>query len=87
MGSEQLLREILHELRGASLRGAAPVNPGQFTTVPVQRPSPKLQKALDWLEAHPGHLDTPSRDLEVEVGVSHMTIYKAQRLLKQGQEK
>jgi len=85
MGSEQVLREILHELRGMAQREAARVNLGQFTTVAVQRPSPKLQKALDWLQAHPGHLDTPSRELEAEVGVSHMTVYKAQRLLKQAE--
>lgn len=55
------------------------VNLRKFTT---DRPSKKLQMALDWLSANPGNLDASSRDLESVIGVSHMTIYKAQQILK-----
>jgi len=48
----------------------------------VERPSKKLQQALDWLRDNPGYLDTPSRDIAALVGVSHMTVNKAQRMMK-----
>jgi len=53
---------------------------------PRQRTSPKLQAALAWLENHPEHLDTPSRQLQKAIGASHATIHKAQRLLKDAGE-
>lgn len=49
---------------------------------PRNKPSPRLQKALTWLEKNPGNLDTPPRELERKVGVSYGTIYSAQKLLK-----
>lgn len=55
------------------------VNLRKFTT---DRPSKKLQKALDWLRDNPGHLDTPSRDIDALIGVSHMTVFKAQQIMK-----
>ena len=52
----------------------------------VDRPSPKLQKALDWLALpeNQHHVNTESRQLSEAIGVSHMTINKAQRILKNG---
>lgn len=47
-----------------------------------QRASPRLQAALAWLQAHPEHLDTPSRQLREVIGVSHTTVHKAQQMLK-----
>lgn len=58
------------------------VNSVNLHDLQVKRPSAKLQKALDWLRDNPGHLDTPSRELEVELELSHMTIYKAQQIMK-----
>lgn len=49
---------------------------------PRNKPSPRLKKALDWLEENPDKLDTPPRELEQEIGVSYGTIYSAQRQLK-----
>lgn len=42
----------------------------------------KLQQALDWLQANPGNLNVPSRDIASLVGVSHMTVNKAQRIMR-----
>lgn len=44
----------------------------------IDRPSPKLQAAIEWLEAHPEHLRTESRKLGELIGVSHATANKAQ---------
>lgn len=60
----------------------SPVNSVNLQVLPAERPSKKLQQALDWLRDNPGHLDTPSRDIAAMVGVSHMTVNKAQRMLK-----
>lgn len=49
---------------------------------PQKRASRQLEMALEWLEKNPGNLDTPSRDLVERVGVSHVTIYKAQQIMK-----
>lgn len=47
------------------------------------KPSPKLQKALDYFKEHPEHLETPSRELEVLIdGVSYGTINKAQVMIR-----
>ncbi len=49
------------------------------------RPSPRLQKALNFLKDHPEHLETPSRELEVLIdGVSYGTINKAQVMIRDG---
>lgn len=59
-----------------------PVNPVNLTTKnKVERPSKQLEKALEWLEANPAELKTPSRDLVGKIGVSHVTIYKAQQIM------
>lgn len=47
------------------------------------KPSPRLQKALDYLEMNPDKLNFPPRELELEVGVSYGTIFKAQQHIKQ----
>lgn len=49
---------------------------------PRNKQSPKLKKALDWLEANPGNLDTPPRELEPQIGISYGTIFTAQKMLK-----
>jgi hypothetical protein len=76
---ERLLAEILAAIRA----GGAPVKPVKHTDLQVSKRSPQLEKALAWLKAHPGHLDTPSRQLQAVIGVSHTTVNKAQRLLKE----
>jgi hypothetical protein len=47
----------------------------------VERPSAKLQKAIDWLTAHPERAGETSRALAAEIGVSHTTVAKAQHLV------
>lgn len=47
------------------------------------KPSPRLQKAIDYLELNPDKLNLPPRELEAEVGVSYGTIFKAQQQIKQ----
>ena len=49
---------------------------------PIERPSKVLQRALDWLSAHPERLQETSRKLATEIGVSHTTVAKAQQLMK-----
>lgn len=56
-----------------------PVNLRQFTS--IDRPSPKLKLALDWLKEHPEHLQTESRKLGELIGVSHATANKAQHIV------
>lgn len=59
------------------------VNPVQLTDKqPQQRASKQLDRAIEWLLANPGHLETASRDLVEQIGVSHVTIYKAQQIIK-----
>lgn len=60
----------------------SPVNSVNLQVLPAERPSKKLQQALDWLRDNPGNLDVPSRDIAALVGVSHMTVNKAQRMMK-----
>lgn len=62
---------------------ARPVNLLNEQNKPTKqgRVSPKLTKALEWFEAHPGNLETPSRELVESIGVSHITIFNAQRIL------
>jgi len=58
------------------------VNPVHLTTRnKIERTSKQLDRALEWLENNPGHLKTPSRELVERVGVSHVTIYKAQQIM------
>lgn len=47
-----------------------------------EKPSKQFQKAIDWLNEHPEHINTPSRDISALVGVSHMTVNRAQRYIK-----
>jgi hypothetical protein len=59
-------------------RSNLPANlPSDFT-----RPSKKTQQTIAWFVANPEHLNTPSRELVEKIGVSHMTIHKAQQQLK-----
>lgn len=79
------MRDLIDALRGGITPVGVPeptVNPVNLQVLPAERPSKKLQAALDWLAAHPGNLDTPSRDLAIEIGVSHMTVHKAQQIMK-----
>ena len=50
-----------------------------------EKPSPRLEKALRWLEENPNHLETPPRQLEGEIGVSYGTIFNAQQFIKNNQ--
>jgi len=47
---------------------------------------PARQRAFPRLQAHPEHLDTPSRQLREVIGVSHTTVHKAQQILKDAGE-
>lgn len=62
------------------------VNPVQLTDKQAEnkqeRPSKQFDKAVEWLIANPGYLDTASRELVEQIGVSHVTIYKAQQFVK-----
>lgn len=49
------------------------------------KPSPKLNKALEYLREHPEDLETPSRELEVKLGISYGTISKAQVMIRNGE--
>lgn len=50
-------------------------------TAPKKK-SPELEKALEWFKINPDQLEAKSRDLVELVGVSHMTINRAQRILR-----
>jgi hypothetical protein len=60
------------------------INPLNLIKNNRERPSKKLQIALDWLAAHPEHINTESRELVNDVGVSYGTIWKAQQIMKGG---
>lgn len=66
---------------------ALPVESGgnlrKFTE--IDRPSPKLSLALEWMRSHPEHMETESRQLGEMIGVSHATANKARRIVKQEQ--
>jgi hypothetical protein len=86
--SDALLSGILEAVTRLVEHAEASVNGVNLTTehAPRQRVSPKLQMALAWLENHPEHLDTPSRQLRDAIGVSHTTVHKAQQMLKDAGE-
>lgn len=47
------------------------------------KPSPRLQKALDYLRANEGDIFAAPRDLELKItGVSYGTIHKAQQIIR-----
>lgn len=48
----------------------------------IDRPSPKLKIALEWLRAHPEHVDTESRKLGGMIGVSHTLANEARKIVK-----
>lgn len=48
----------------------------------IDRPSPKLKQAIEWLKEHPEHMETESRKLGELIGVSHATANKAQHYIK-----
>lgn len=52
------------------------------TIHPTKKESPALQKALDWFQLNPDQLNAKSRDLAGVIGVSHMTINRAQVILR-----
>lgn len=59
------------------------VNPVHLTDKqPQKRASKQLDQAIEWLIANPGNLDVSSRDLVEQIGVSYVTIYKAQQIVK-----
>lgn len=69
----------------ANIEAVQPVKPVKFNEINKrERVSKQTLKALQWLEKHPGNLDTPSRELVGKIGVSHVTIYKAQQIMKGG---
>lgn len=48
------------------------------------KPSPRLEKALNYFKDHPEDLEKPSRELEVILGISYGTISKAQVMTRNG---
>jgi hypothetical protein len=56
------------------------VNLRKFTS--IDRPSPKMKKAIEWLELHPEHLETESRELANLIGVSHTLANDARKHVK-----
>lgn len=50
----------------------------------IDRPTPKMKKAIEWLEQHPEHLDTESRVLADMIGVSHTLANDARKVVKFG---
>lgn len=56
------------------------VNLRKFTS--LDRPSPKMKRAVEWLRDHPEHWDTESRQLADLIGVSHTLANEARKLVK-----
>lgn len=56
------------------------VNLRKFTS--IDRPSPKLKVALEWLREHPEHVDMESRKLGGMIGVSHTLANEARKIVK-----
>lgn len=56
------------------------VNLRKFTS--IDRPSPKMKKAVEWLREHPEHWDTESRVLADLIGVSHTLANDARKMVK-----
>lgn len=68
---------------GRASEAVQPVNPVNFNKINKrERSSRQLERAMEWLIANPGNLNRASRELVEVVGVSHVTIYKAQQILK-----
>lgn len=61
------------------------VNSVKFNSFNRDKPSKKLQAAVNWLNEHPEHLDTESRELTQYIDASYVTIWKAQQLIKANQ--
>ncbi len=55
---------------------------------PSQRNKPtlRLNKALEHFQIHPEDLEKPSRELESVIGISYGTISKAQRMIRNGKD-
>lgn len=66
-------------------RRGEPVKNVNFNDVKRNKPGKKLSQAVKWLNEHPEHLDTESRELAETIGVSHVTIWKAQQQIKQSE--
>ncbi|MCA0452766.1 MAG: hypothetical protein LCI00_02175 [Chloroflexi bacterium] len=86
----ELLKQLVTTLQNPTvtqtieLAEKQPVNSVNLQVLqPVERPSAKLQKALDWFAAHPERVGETSRALAAEIGVSHTTVAKSQQLIKQ----
>jgi hypothetical protein len=47
-----------------------------------RRNNPKMREVIEWLKNNPDQLETSSRQLVEQLGVSHMTINKAQMWAK-----
>lgn len=56
------------------------VNLRKFTS--IDRPTPKMKKAIEWLQEHPEHIDTESRALADLIGVSHTLANDARKVVK-----
>lgn len=74
-----------YEKESAPIQPVNSANPVNFNNINRNKPSKILQKAVNWLNEHPEHLETESRDLMEHIGASHVTIWKAQQQIKHSQ--
>jgi len=86
-----LLGQMLATMQnGQVLSVSAPVKFTDFTEftevvtgkIERQKESPKLIKALNWLEKHPASIDDPLRVLADKIGVSHTWVAQARRIIQ-----
>lgn len=73
--------KALNELK-AKIEPVNPVKSVNFTALQREKPSPKMQMAMDWIQAHPEHLETESRELANLIGVSHTLANEARKHVK-----
>jgi len=76
----EISKPISQQQTAAQLPAEIDVNLRKFTS--IDRPSPKLKQAIEWLREHPEHITTESRKLGELIGVSHATANKAQHYVK-----
>jgi DNA-binding transcriptional regulator of glucitol operon len=54
-----------------------------FTVATREKPSPKLEKALEYLREHPELMKESSRSLSAVLGISHTYVNKAKQIIEE----
>ena len=54
----------------------------KFTVSTREKPSPKLEKALEYLRENPDAMSETTRSLSALLGISHTYIAKAKRIIE-----